>query len=75
MSNFWGALHWGGDFFSVYVWTDHALVKHDILFFIHLETLRVVIAGITADATEQWLINILKVGLMAFVHWERMQSF
>ena len=51
---------WGGDFFSVYVWTDHALVKYDILFFIHLKTLRVVIAGISADATEQWLINILK---------------
>lgn len=51
---------WGGDFFSVYVWTEKALVKYDILFFIHLETLRVVIGGISANATEEWLINILK---------------
>ena len=51
---------WGGDFFSVYVWKEIALVKYDILFFIHLETLRVVIGGISANATEEWLINILK---------------
>ena len=51
---------WGGDFFSVYVWTEKALVKYDVLFFIHLKTLRVVIAGISANATEEWLINILK---------------
>ncbi len=51
---------WGGDFFSVYVWTENALVRYDILFFIHLETLRVVIGGISANATEEWLINILK---------------
>lgn len=51
---------WGGDFFSVYVWTEKALIPYHVLFFIHLKTLRVVIAGITSNATEQWVINILK---------------
>ena len=51
---------WGGDFFSVYVWTERALLLYYVLFFIHLKTLRVVIAGITHNATEEWLINILK---------------
>lgn len=51
---------WGGDFFSVYVWTENALIQYHVLFFIHLKTLRVVIAGITPNATERWLINILK---------------
>lgn len=51
---------WGGDFFSVYVWTKKALIQYFVLFFIHLKTLRVVIAGITPNATEEWLINILK---------------
>ena len=51
---------WAGDFFSVNVWTEYAFVEYHILFFVHLKTMRVVIGGITANATEEWLINILK---------------
>ena len=51
---------WAGDFFSVYVWSELSLIEYHVLFFIHLKTRRVVIGGITADATEAWLVNILK---------------
>ena len=51
---------WAGDFFTVDVWTEYGLITHYVLFFIHLATQRVVIAGITPHATEDWLINILR---------------
>ena len=51
---------WAGDFFTIDVWSREGLKVYYILFFIHLKTQRVVIAGITSDATEDWLIHILK---------------
>lgn len=51
---------WAGDFFSVNVWTEYSSIEYHVLFFIHLKTMRVVIGGITSNATETWLINILK---------------
>jgi putative transposase len=44
----------GTDFFSVEVLTPHGLVTYYVLFFIHLASRRVEIAGITTHPTEQW---------------------
>jgi putative transposase len=43
----------GTDFFSVEVLTPHGLVTYYVLFFIHLASRRVEIAGITTHPTEQ----------------------
>lgn len=52
---------WAGDFFSVQVWTEYGLVTYYVLFFIHLATQRVFIAGISPHATAEWLVNMIKV--------------
>ena len=51
---------WAGDFFSTEVWTDHGQWTFFTLFFIHLETQRVFIAGTTPHCTSEWLINTIK---------------
>ena len=51
---------WAGDFFSTEVWTDHGQWTFYTLFFIHLETQKVIIAGTTNHCTSQWLVNTLK---------------
>ena len=51
---------WAGDFFSTEVWTDHGQWTYFTLFFIHLETQKVFIAGTTNHCTSQWLVNTLK---------------
>lgn len=51
---------WAGDFFSTEVWTDHGQWTFFTLFFIHLETQRVFIAGTTEHCTSEWLINTIK---------------
>jgi len=45
----------GTDFFSVEVLTQRGLVTIYVLFFIHLETRRVDVAGITAHPNERWM--------------------
>jgi putative transposase len=45
----------GTDFFTVEVFTLRGLVTYYVLFFIHLETRKVEIAGITTHPTEQWM--------------------
>ena len=45
----------GTDFFTVEVLTLRGLVTYYVLFFIHLATRRVEIAGITAHPSEQWM--------------------
>jgi putative transposase len=45
----------GTDFFAVEVLTWRGLVTYYVLFFIHLESRRVDIAGITDHPTEQWM--------------------
>jgi hypothetical protein len=50
----------GTDFFSVEVFTLHGLVTYYILFFIHLETRRVNIAGITVHPDERWMQQIAR---------------
>ena len=51
---------WAGDFFSVEVWTPNGQITYFVLFFIHLATQRVIIGGITPNATSEWLIQRIK---------------
>ena len=44
----------GIDFFTVEVLTWHGLKTYYVLFFLHLETRRVTLAGITRHPTESW---------------------
>jgi putative transposase len=45
----------GTDFFTVEVFTLRGLVTYYVLFFIHLESRKVYIAGITVHPNEQWM--------------------
>jgi len=45
----------GTDFFTVEVLTWRGLVTYYVLFFLHLETRRVTLAGITRHPTENWM--------------------
>ena len=45
----------GTDFFTVEVLTLKGLVTYYVLFFIHLETRRVCLAGITPYPYQQWI--------------------
>jgi len=46
----------GIDFFTVEVLTWHGLQTYYVLFFLHLETRRVTLVGITPHPTEQWMV-------------------
>ena len=48
----------GADFFTVEVLTWHGLVTYYVLFFLHLETRRVHIAGITRHPDQEWMEQI-----------------
>jgi putative transposase len=50
----------GTDFFTAEVLTLRGLVTYYVLFFIHLESRRVEIAGITTHPTEQWMKQIAR---------------
>jgi transposase InsO family protein len=47
-------------FFTVEVLTWRGLVTYYVLFFLHLETRRVTLAGITRHPTEQWMTQIAR---------------
>ena len=49
-----------GDFFSVEVWTPKGLVTHYILFVISLTDRVVHVAGITANPTESWMLQVAR---------------
>jgi hypothetical protein len=51
---------WATDFFTTEVWTLGGLVTYDILFFIHLETRQVHIAGVTAYPGETWMKQVAR---------------
>ena len=51
---------WATDFFTTEVWTLGGLVTYYILFFIHLETRQVHIAGVTAHPNEMWMMQIAR---------------
>ena len=48
------------DFFTAEVWTQGGLVTYYVLFFIHLATRRVHIAGITPHPNEPWMIQVAR---------------
>ena len=50
----------GTDFFTVEVLTLHGLVTYYVLFFIHLESRRVEVAGITPHPNEAWMQQIAR---------------
>ena len=56
--------HWkaiaASDFFTVEVWSWRGLVTHYILFVIDLATRRVVIAGITTNPNEAWMLQMAR---------------
>ena len=55
------------DFFTAEVWTQGGLVTYYVLFFIHLATRRVHIAGITPHPNEPWMIQVARNVTMADV--------
>ena len=48
---------WACDFFAKKVWTTGGLVDVFVLFFIHVGTRRVHIAGVTANPDETWMVQ------------------
>src|SRR5262245_47121311 len=50
----------GTDFFTVEVLTWRGLVSYYVLFFLHLETRRVTLAGMTRHPTEEWMRQIAR---------------
>ena len=55
------------DFFTAEVWTKSGLVTYYVLFFIHLATRRVHIAGITPYPDGQWMTQVARNVTMADV--------
>ena len=50
----------GIDFFTVEVLTWRGLVTYYVLFFLHLETRRVTLGGITRHPTEAWMVQVAR---------------
>jgi len=50
----------GIDFFTVEVLTWRGLATYYVLFFLHLETRRVTVAGITQRPTEEWMVQMAR---------------
>jgi putative transposase len=48
------------DFFTTEVWTWCGLVTYYVLFFIHLASRKVHIAGLTPDPDERWMVQIAR---------------
>jgi transposase InsO family protein len=53
----------GIDFFTIEVLTWRGLATYYVLFFLHLETRRVTLAGITKHPTEQWMVQMARRGV------------
>ena len=48
------------DFFTAEVWTLGGLVTYDVLFFVHLGTRKVHIAGVTPHPNQAWMMQIAR---------------
>jgi putative transposase len=48
------------DFFTAEVWTLGGLVTYDVLFFIHLSSRKVHIAGMTPHPNEAWMVQVAR---------------
>jgi transposase InsO family protein len=53
------------DFFTAEVWTTAGLVTYYVLFFIHLASRKVHVAGITPQPDERWMVQIARNVTMA----------
>jgi transposase InsO family protein len=53
-------LFWQVDFFTVEVLTWRGLVTYYVLFFLHLDTRHVTIAGITRHPAEEWMVQMAR---------------
>lgn len=51
---------WACDFISKKIWTGRGLVDYFVLFFIHFETRRIILAPITANPTGEWIAQQTK---------------
>jgi len=52
------------DFFTVEVLTRRGLMTYDVLFFIHLESRRIGLAGVTRHPDEAWMEQMARNGTM-----------
>jgi putative transposase len=48
------------DFFTAEVWTLGGLVTYDVLFFIHLGSRKIHVAGITPHPNEAWMVQVAR---------------
>jgi transposase InsO family protein len=55
----------GIDFFTVEVLTWRGLSTYYVLFFLHLDSRRVTLAGITQHPTEEWMVQMARSGVDA----------
>jgi putative transposase len=53
------------DFFTAEVWTTAGLVTYYVLFFIHLSSRKVHVAGVTLHPDERWMVQIARNVTMA----------
>jgi putative transposase len=53
----------GIDFFTVEVLSRRGLITYNVLFFLHLETRRVTLAGITQHPTQEWMLQMARNAL------------
>ena len=53
------------DFFTAEVWTKAGLVTYYVLFFIHLASRKVHVAGVTPHPDERWMVQIARNVTMA----------
>ena len=51
---------WATDFFTTEVWTTFGLITYYVLFFIHLGSRKVIIAGITPNPSDEWMTQIAR---------------
>ena len=52
------------DFFTVEVLTLRGLITHYVLFFVHLESRRICLAGITRHPDQEWMEQMARNGTM-----------
>lgn len=57
---------WACDFFQKKIWTTRGFVDYFVLFFIHVGSRRVVMAGMTANPTNAWVVQQARNTAMMF---------
>ena len=50
---------WATDFFTTEVWTPTGLTTFYVLFFIHVQTRRIVLGGTTPSPNEAWMKQVV----------------